>query len=83
MASEKGVLASGLESDSQAARRRNVPSTSSNGGTVNRVEIDDKKTQIKKVRPEQMTCMLLQTTLGNLSLTCADLSVLKRKSKHY
>jgi len=50
MASEKGVLASGLESDSQATRRRNVPSTSSNGGMVNRVEIDDKKTQIKKVR---------------------------------
>ncbi|KAE9372124.1 glycosyltransferase family 39 protein [Stipitochalara longipes BDJ] len=48
MASEKGVLASGLESDSQSTRRRNVPSTSSNGGMVNRVEIDDKKTQIKK-----------------------------------
>ncbi|KAN0110285.1 glycosyltransferase family 39 protein [Hyaloscypha variabilis] len=48
MASEKGVLASGLESDSQATRRRNVPSTSSNFGMVNRVEIDDKKTQIKK-----------------------------------
>jgi hypothetical protein len=27
-----------------------VPSTSSNGGMVNRVERDDKKTQTKKVR---------------------------------
>jgi len=50
MASEKGVLASGLESDSQSTRRRNVPSTAPNGGMVDRVEIDDKKTQIKKVR---------------------------------
>jgi dolichyl-phosphate-mannose-protein mannosyltransferase len=50
MASEKGVLASGLESDSQSTRRRNVLSTSPIGGMVNRVEIDDKKTQIKKVR---------------------------------
>jgi dolichyl-phosphate-mannose-protein mannosyltransferase len=50
MASEKGVLASGLESDSQSTRRRNVLSTSSSGGMVNREEIDDKKTQAKKVR---------------------------------
>ncbi|PMD56440.1 glycosyltransferase family 39 protein [Hyaloscypha bicolor E] len=48
MASEKGVLASGLESDSQSIRRRNVLSTSPDGGMANRVEIDDKKTQIKK-----------------------------------
>ena len=50
MASEKGVLASGLESDSQSIRRRNVLSTSPDGGMANRVDIDDKKTQIKKVR---------------------------------
>jgi hypothetical protein len=49
MASEKGVFASGLESDSQSTRRRNVSSTSANGAMVNRVEVDDKKTQIKKV----------------------------------
>lgn len=49
MASEKGVVASGLESDSQSTRRRNVPSASANGAMVNRVEVDDKKTQIKEV----------------------------------
>jgi dolichyl-phosphate-mannose-protein mannosyltransferase len=49
MSSEKGAVASGLESDNQSTRRRNVPSTSPNGGMVNRVEIDEKKTQIKKV----------------------------------
>jgi dolichyl-phosphate-mannose-protein mannosyltransferase len=49
MSSEKGAVASGLETDNQSTRRRNVPSTSSNGGMVNRVEVDDKKTQIKKV----------------------------------
>jgi hypothetical protein len=49
MSSEKGVLASGLEPDSQSTRRRNVPSTSANGGMVNRVEVDDKKEQVKKV----------------------------------
>jgi dolichyl-phosphate-mannose-protein mannosyltransferase len=54
MASEKGVLASGLESDSQSTRRRNVPSTAPNGGMVNRVEIDDKKTQTKKVRGDRL-----------------------------
>ena len=49
MASEKGAVASGLDFDAQATRRRNVPSTSPNGGLVNRVEIDEKKTQVKKV----------------------------------
>lgn len=52
MSSEKGAIASGLESETQATRRRNVPSTSANGGMVNRVEVDDKKTQVKKVRAE-------------------------------
>ncbi|CZS99956.1 hypothetical protein WAI453_003461 [Rhynchosporium graminicola] len=51
MASEKGALVSGLDADNRATRRRNVPSTSVNGGLVDRVEIDDKKIQKKK--PEQ------------------------------
>lgn len=49
MASEKATV-SALDSETQATRRRNVPSTSPNGGLVNRVEIDDKKTQVNKVR---------------------------------
>ena len=49
MASEKGAVASGADFDAQAARRRNVPSTSPNGGLVNRVEIDEKKRQVKQV----------------------------------
>lgn len=51
MASERGAVASGLESENQA-RRRNVPSASANGGMVDRMEVDDKKTQAKKVRVE-------------------------------
>jgi dolichyl-phosphate-mannose-protein mannosyltransferase len=47
MASEKGAVASGLDFDSQSTRRRNVPSTSPNGEQVNKVEIDNKKTQAK------------------------------------
>jgi dolichyl-phosphate-mannose-protein mannosyltransferase len=49
MASAKGAVASGADFDAQATRRRNVPSTSPNGGSVNRVEIDEKKTQAKQV----------------------------------
>jgi dolichyl-phosphate-mannose-protein mannosyltransferase len=50
MASEKGAVATGADHDSQATRRRNVPSSSSPAGElVNRVEIDEKKTQIKQV----------------------------------
>ena len=49
MASEKGAVASGLDAETQATRRRNVPSNSPNGGLVDRVEIDDKKIQKKKV----------------------------------
>lgn len=48
MASEKSAVASGADFD-QATRRRNVPSTSANGGLVNRVELDEKKTVVKKV----------------------------------
>jgi len=49
MASSTTGIASGADLDSQATRRRNVPSTSSSGGLVNRVELDEKKTQIKQV----------------------------------
>jgi hypothetical protein len=49
MASDKGAVASGADFDAQATRRRNVPSTAPNGGLVNRVEIDEKKTQAKQV----------------------------------
>ncbi len=49
MASEKEAIASGLDAETQAARRRNVPSNSPNGGLVDRIEVDDKKTQKKKV----------------------------------
>jgi dolichyl-phosphate-mannose-protein mannosyltransferase len=79
MASEKGVLASGLESDSQSIRRRNVLSTSPDGGMVNRVEIDDKKTQIKKVRAGKFL-----EKLGLLfSPAGADFCLFNRKSRHY
>jgi hypothetical protein len=73
MASEKRVIASGLESDSQSTRRRNVPSsTSANGDVVNRVEIDDKKTQIKKVS----IGMAAMIGLVFRSPACANLSTL-------
>lgn len=49
MASEKGAFVSGLDSETQATRRRNVPSTSPNGGMVDRIEVDEKKIQRKKV----------------------------------
>jgi dolichyl-phosphate-mannose-protein mannosyltransferase len=49
MASSTTGIASGADFDSQATRRRNVPSTSPSGGLVNRVEIDEKKTQVKQV----------------------------------
>ena len=47
MASQ-GAVASGADYD-QAARRRNVPSTPSTSEKGKSVEIDDKKTQTKKV----------------------------------
>jgi dolichyl-phosphate-mannose-protein mannosyltransferase len=49
MASSNAGLASGADFNAQATRRRNVPSTSTSGGLVNRVEADEKKTQVKKV----------------------------------
>lgn len=49
MASSTTGIASGADFDSQATRRRNVPSTSPSGGIVNRVETDEKKTQVKQV----------------------------------
>lgn len=47
MASNKGA-ATGADFD-QSLRKRNVPSTAPNGGLVDRVEVDDKKTQVIKV----------------------------------
>ena len=55
MASQQGAVASGADYD-QAVRRRNVPSTTANGGMVDRVEIDEKKTQVKKVRQNLYKC---------------------------
>jgi hypothetical protein len=49
MASSTTGIASGADFDSQTTRRRNVPSTSPSGGLMNRVEIDEKKTQVKQV----------------------------------
>jgi dolichyl-phosphate-mannose-protein mannosyltransferase len=50
MASNNAGIASGADYEAQATRRRNVPSTAPSGGLVNRVEVDEKKTQVKKVR---------------------------------
>ena len=47
MASEKIAVASGA--DFENARRRNVPSAPTNSLPVDRVEVDDKKIQVKKV----------------------------------
>ncbi len=79
MASEKGVIASGLESGSQSTRRRNVPSTSANVGMVNRVEIDDKKTQVKKVS----TLAAANDEPSTFPPAGANLSSFNRRSKHY
>jgi dolichyl-phosphate-mannose-protein mannosyltransferase len=49
MASEQRAAATGADHDAQAIRRRNVQSNSSNGTLVDRIEIDEKKTQVKKV----------------------------------
>lgn len=49
MASSNTGVASGADFDSQATRRRNVPSTSPSAGLVNPIEIDEKKTQVKQV----------------------------------
>ena len=49
MASETGAVASGADYDATATRRRNVPSNTTNGGIVDRVEIDEKKTKVKAV----------------------------------
>ncbi len=79
MASGKGVVASGLESDSQSTRRRNVPSTSASAGMVDRVEVDDKKTQIKKVS----ISIAANESSSTFPPTGANLSIFNRKSKHY
>jgi len=48
MASEQPVVASGAEYES-ATRRRNVGTPATNTLVVDKVEIDDKKKQVKKV----------------------------------
>ncbi|RDW83200.1 PMT-domain-containing protein [Coleophoma crateriformis] len=48
MASGTAPVASGADYDENAARRRNVPSNGSNGAMANNMEVDEKKTQIKK-----------------------------------
>lgn len=45
---QTGAVATGADFDN-ATRRRNVPSASGDGELVGRVEVDEKKTQIKKV----------------------------------
>jgi hypothetical protein len=72
MASDKGAVASGADFES-TARRRNVPSTSPNGGLVNRVEIDEKKAQVKKVSDYNSArygqcCMLQSKTAKKVQL---------------
>jgi hypothetical protein len=72
MASDKGVVASGLDSETQATRRRNVPSTTTNGGMVNKVEADDKKTKAKKVRLSKF-CEIINCAESGSS-SCANMS---------
>lgn len=49
MASPTVGFASGADHDAQATRRRNVPSSATNGGLVNKIEIDEKKTKVGTV----------------------------------
>ena len=49
MASKSVGVSSGTDVDAQAARRRNVPSSSPSNELPGRVELDAKKTQVKKV----------------------------------
>lgn len=65
MASNKAPLASGADFDAQATRQRKVPSTSPSGSIVDRVEIDEKKTQVKKVR--QFTDLLRRLPWSKLT----------------
>ncbi|KAK2624336.1 hypothetical protein QTJ16_006286 [Diplocarpon rosae] len=51
MTSTNGALASGLDTDTQATRRRNVPSSASHGSLADRIEVDEKKMQRRQ--PEQ------------------------------
>ncbi|KAK6583754.1 hypothetical protein PZA11_003484 [Diplocarpon coronariae] len=48
MTSNDGAFASGLDTDTQATRRRNVPSSSPNGSVGERPELDEKKMHRKK-----------------------------------
>lgn len=49
MASKNAVVASGIEQDAQAARRRAVPGGSAVSGSLGLDEADDKKRQSKQV----------------------------------
>lgn len=51
MASEKSAAISGADYETQSVRRRNVPSSTGNGGMVDRIEVDEKKTRVKKSAP--------------------------------
>jgi hypothetical protein len=74
MASDKAAVASGLDNESQATRRRNVPSSTTNGDVANKVEIDNKKTTAKKVRMNYSASLWDPRPCGVLShgamLTC-------------
>ena len=81
MASEKIAVASGADFD-QATRRRNVPSTSPNSGLVDKVEVDDKKTRVKKV--SCCICCRPGVSPRHMHLRkIANLSISTRMSSHY
>jgi hypothetical protein len=65
MASNSTGIASGADFDTQATRRRNVPSTPS-GELVNRIEIDEKKTQVKHVSSDRIS-LLDQKSLNGIT----------------
>jgi dolichyl-phosphate-mannose-protein mannosyltransferase len=77
MASEKAAVASGADFD-QATRRRNVQSTSPGGGIVDRVEIDEKKTRVKKVNSHSQAVQLLCDLRRN-----ANILLPIRMNSHY
>jgi hypothetical protein len=64
--SQSGAVATGADFDT-ATRRRNVPSTSANGELVDRLELDEKKTQIKQVRTRG-NCEVVRSMLISVCL---------------
>jgi dolichyl-phosphate-mannose-protein mannosyltransferase len=71
MASTQGAASTSGADYDQAVRRRNVPSTSPNGGIVDRVEIDEKKTQVKKVWSHYQLGILCQGHSEGIGLMCS------------